>query len=126
MMIRRESPPSACNSLCVRWRSLMCWHFFCFKRNQSLKGRPQTVEDVSVVAAISLGLWVFFVTAGRNNNTSLTEQSLPKTDSAVSPSSETDTWSFGPESSDRSAVEQPDHWVLGQVRPADPYPIKSR
>jgi hypothetical protein len=87
----------------------MCWHFFCFKRNQSLKGRPQTVEDVSVVAAILFGLWVFFVTAGRNNNTSLTEQSLPKTDSAVSPSSETDTWSFGPESSDRSAVEQPDH-----------------
>ena len=49
------------------------------------------MEDVSVVAAILFGLWVFFVTARRNNNTSLTEQSLPKTDSAVSPSSETDT-----------------------------------
>jgi hypothetical protein len=84
-----------------------------------------TVEDVSVVAAILFGVWVFFVTARRNNNTSLTEQSLPKSDLSGSPSSETDSWSFAPESGDRSAVEQTDHWVLGQVHPANPYPIKS-
>ena len=71
------------------------------------------MEDVSVVAAILFGVWIFFVTARRNNNTSLTEQSLPQNDSAVSPPSETDTWSFEPESSDRKAVEQADHWVLG-------------
>jgi hypothetical protein len=77
-----------------------------------LQRRSKTVEDVSVVAAILFGLWVFFVTARRNNNTSLTEQSLPKSDSAASPSSESDTWSFEPESSDQGAIEQSDHWVL--------------
>jgi hypothetical protein len=84
------------------------------------------VEDVSVVAAILFGLWVFFVTARRNNNTSLTEQSGIKSEPADVKWLEVDSWSFGPESSDQSAVEQNGPWVLGQVRPANPYPIKSR
>lgn len=71
------------------------------------------MEDVSFAAVILIGVWVFFVTARRrNSNTSLTEKSAPERELADAPSSESDTWSFEPESNDRGAIEQSDHWVL--------------
>jgi hypothetical protein len=83
------------------------------------------LEDVSVVAVILIGLWVFFVTSRRNrNHTSPADRPLPETAPAHSLSSEI-TWNFNLESSDSSGIDQGDRWVLGQVRPADPYPIKS-
>ena len=60
------------------------------------------MEDVSLGLAILFGVWVFFVTA----RTRRTEQSSSRP-------LELDTWSFDLELSDRSAIEQEDHWVLG-------------
>ena len=68
------------------------------------------MADVSVVAAILFGLWVFVVTS-RSRRT-MPEPPLPKSDSAASPSFESDTWSFEPESSNQGAIERRDHWVL--------------
>ena len=60
------------------------------------------MEDVSFGSAILIGVWVFFVTA----RTRRTEQTSARP-------LELDTWSFDLELSDRSAIEQEDHWVLG-------------
>ncbi len=60
------------------------------------------MEDVSFGSAILIGVWVFFVTA----RTRRTEQTSSRP-------LELDTWSFDLEVSDRSAIEQDDHWVLG-------------
>ena len=59
------------------------------------------MEDVSFASAILIGMG-FFVSA----RTRRTEQTS-------SPPLEFDTWSFDLELSDRSAIEQEDHWVLG-------------
>ena len=59
------------------------------------------MEDVSFASAILIGMG-FFVSA----RTRRTEQTS-------SPALEFDTWSFDLELSDRSAIEQEDHWVLG-------------
>ena len=59
------------------------------------------MEDVSFGSAILIGVWVFFVTA----RTRRTEQTSSRP-------LELDTWSFDLELSDRSAIEQEDHWVM--------------
>lgn len=59
------------------------------------------MEDVSFASAILIGVWVFFVTTRTHH-----------TEQASSRPLELDTWSFDLELSDRSAIEQEDHWVL--------------
>jgi len=72
------------------------------------------VEDVNFGLTILFGVWIFFVTARphRTNNSSQTDQPFLKHGPAELRPSETDNWSFEPESSDRRAIEQGDHWVL--------------
>ena len=60
------------------------------------------MEDVSFASAILIGVWVFFVIARTRNTEQRSSRPL-----------ELDTWSFDLELSDRTAIEQEDHWVLG-------------
>jgi hypothetical protein len=68
------------------------------------------VEDVNFGLTILFGVWIFFITARplHKNHSSQPQQPLPSL--AVS---ESESWSFEPESSDQSAIEQGDHWVMG-------------
>ena len=59
------------------------------------------MEDVSFASAILIVVWVFFVTARTRHTEQTSSRPL-----------ELDTWSFDLELSDRSAIEQEDHWVL--------------
>ena len=72
------------------------------------------MEDVNFGLTILFGVWIFFVTARphRNNNSSQADQPFLKHGPAELRPSETDNWSFEPESSDRNVVEPEDHWVL--------------
>jgi hypothetical protein len=68
------------------------------------------VEDVNFGLTILFGVWIFFITARplHKNHSSQPQQPLPSL--AVS---ESESCSFEPESSDQSAIEQGDHWVMG-------------
>ena len=69
------------------------------------------MNDISLGAAILIGLWVFFVTAraGRETSTHL-GRSLTLRDLGASPAM--DDWSFDPSKDEAGLTEQADGWVL--------------
>jgi len=73
------------------------------------------MDEVSFGLAILIGAWGFFVTAQprRRKHGCQGEQRLPKDYLQGITTSESENWSFEPESSDRNAIEQGDRWVMG-------------
>jgi hypothetical protein len=68
------------------------------------------VDDISLGAAILIGIWIFFVTARPARETRAQSRSLTLRDLRGSPA--LDEWSFDPSKSDGSLTEQADGWVL--------------
>jgi len=73
------------------------------------------VDDVSFGSAILSGAWGFFVTVRpfHKDNRSSPQRSFPANSTAGLTRSENESWTFDPESSDHSAIEQSDRWVMG-------------
>ena len=71
--------------------------------------------DVSFGSAILIGVSVFFVTARTRlkKYSARRQQPLPKDCILGLTESEPESWSFEPESSDCTAIEQGDRWVMG-------------
>ena len=69
------------------------------------------MDDISLGAAILIGIWIFFVTTGPARETSR-RKSRPLTLRDLRASSAMDDWSFDPSKSDGTVTEQADGWVL--------------
>ena len=73
--------------------------------------RRLAVDDVSLGAAVLIGIWIFFVTARPARETNrLQSRSLTLRDLGGSPA--LDEWSFDSSKIDGAATEQADGWVL--------------
>jgi hypothetical protein len=69
------------------------------------------VDDISLGAAILIGIWIFFVTARPARETRRGQsRSLPLRDLGASQA--IDDWSFDPSKSDGTVIEQAEGWVL--------------
>ena len=69
------------------------------------------MDNISLGAAILLGIWIFFVIARPACETSK-RQSRSLTLRNLGGSPATDDWSFDPSKSDGAVTEQADGWVL--------------
>ncbi len=69
------------------------------------------MDDISLGAAILIGIWAFFLSARPVHETSRRQsRSLALRDLGASPAM--DDWSFDPSKSDGMVTEQADSWVL--------------
>ena len=69
------------------------------------------MDEISLGAAILIGIWIFFVTARPARETNKA-QSRSLTPHDLSGSRAIDEWNFDPSKTDGAVTEQADGWVL--------------